>query len=76
MGKGDARGENGRVFVDTQRSHCVTYGCDFSNGIIFSDIPQLHLSVPRPADQLSESTALHVHVRDPLLVLSPTSYHG
>lgn len=62
--------------MDTQRSHCVTYGCNLSNRVILSDIPQLHFSVSRPTDQLSETTTLHVHVSDPLLVLSPTSNHG
>ena len=64
------------MLVDTQRPHCVACGRDLPDRVILPDIPQLHLSVPRPADQLPEPTTLHVHVGDPLLVLSPTSNHG
>ena len=64
------------MFMDTQCPHCVTYSGNLSDRVILSDIPQLHLPIPRPTDQLSETTTLHVHVGDPLLVLSPTSNHG
>ena len=64
------------MLMDAQRPHRVTYRRNLSNRVIFPDVPQLHLSIPRPTDQLPETTTLHVHVGDPLFVLSPTSNHG
>lgn len=62
--------------MDTQCPHRVTRGGNLSDRIILSNIPQFHLSIPRSADQFPEPATLHVHVGDPLLVLSPTSNHG
>ena len=62
--------------MHTQRPHCVTRRRNFPDWVILPDIPQLHFSIPRPTYQLPEPTALHMHVGDPLLVLSPTSNHG
>lgn len=64
------------MLMDTQRPHCVTCGRNLANRVILPNIPQLHLSIPRSADQLPKTTTLHMHVGDPLLVLSPTSDHG
>ena len=64
------------MLMDTQRPHCVTCGRNLPDRVIFPNVPELHLSIPRSAYQLPEPTTLHMHVGDPLLVLSPTSNHG
>lgn len=72
----DSRSEDWRMLMHTQRPHCVARGRNLPNGVLLPNVPQLHLSIPRPTYQLSEPTTLHMHVGDPLLVLSPTSDHG
>ena len=62
--------------MNAQCPHRVTCGGNLSDRVILSNIPQFHFSVPRSADQFPEPTTLHVHVGNPLLVLSPTSDHG
>lgn len=64
------------MLVHTQCPHCITCGCDFLDGVILPDIPQLHLAVPRATNELPKPTTLHVHIGNPLLVLPPTSDHS
>ena len=52
-------------------------GClDGANLVLHPDIPQLDLPIATGADELAHTSALHVHIRDPLLVAAVTLDHG
>lgn len=46
------------------------------NLILPPQIPKFNLPVPTPGHQLPKSAALHMHVRDPLVMFAPDADHG
>ena len=61
--------------MHAQRPHRIPRRPQLPNRLILPNIPQSHLSVPAPRDQLSKPAALHVDARDPLLVAAPVLHH-
>ena len=62
--------------MNTQRSHSVSGGHNLSDWIIFPNVPELYLPISTPRNKLSKAPTLHVHIRDPLLVLAPAFDHS
>lgn len=63
------------MLVHAQRAQGILRGIDGRDWIGQAKIPQLDLAVSTAGDQLSQATALHVHVGDPLLMLAPNLDH-
>ena len=61
--------------MHTQRPQRILRRSNRVQRLILPDIPKLDLAVPTATDQLAESTTLHVHVGDPLLMVAPDFDH-
>ena len=61
--------------MHTQRPHRIRCSHNLPNWIILPDIPKLDLPISTSRDKLSEAPTLHMHISDPLLVLTPTFDH-
>lgn len=62
--------------MHAQRPQHLARGLDRPQRRVHPNIPQLDLAVAAAADELAQPPALHMHVRDPLLVVAPGLDHG
>lgn len=67
--------ENRGMLMNTQGAKSISSCIDGRNRIIHPEIPELDLTIPAAGDQLSHAPSLHVHVGDPLLMLTPDLDH-
>lgn len=57
--------------------HCsLLHRSNRPNLLLPSEIPQLDFAVSTPGDEFTETTALHMYIRDPLIVFAPDFDHG
>ena len=69
-------GKHWSVLMDTQSPQCVLGGLDGVDRLVHSKVPKPHFAIAAPRDKFSYSASLHVHVRNPLLMLPPHLDHG
>lgn len=70
------RGKYWCVLMDTECAKSTLRGLNSPDFIFHADVPEFNLSTATATNELSHSTALHVHVRDPLLVCAVHLHHG
>lgn len=62
--------------MNAQGTESILGSINSRKRIVHTEVPKADLTIATTRDELSEATALHMNVGDPLLVLTPDFDHG